>query len=195
MGAYLTIYSGFRIEERFDKKKIYFLDKKVSKFLGNVFKWLGYSPEYADCCDENNGSVENRLAITLSILKRTFPQKDKEYSIEELTLYGMILHCASALTCNSDWMADMLRILAYGEAATYYYDEFPPMFQPEASGSTDVSIVDKADYVYFFTDTISHSKYYQFINVIRERKIDFGYIHGVNIKKTICEIYRDFKED
>ncbi len=131
MGACLTICSGFRIEECFDKKKIYSLDTKVSKFLGNVLKWLGYSPEYADCCDENNGSVENRLAITLSILKRTFPNKDKEYSVEELTLYGMVLHCASALTCNSDWLAEMLRILAYGEAATYYYDEFPPKFQPE----------------------------------------------------------------
>lgn len=329
------------IEERFDKKKIYSLDAKMSKFLGNVLKWLGYSPEFADCCDENDRGVENRLAITLSILKKTFPKSNKEYSAEELTLYGMILHCASAMTCNSDWMADMLRILAYGEDGTYYYDEFPPMFHPEdmkvtvskpgnvktekqikkqaepavaevsihdenalleeidklrckvrklesdnsnlranlsekrrieeeskdisnqleasnrelavlrnyvynltendnpvtdksiknmketiagyriviigghlkwvskmkkefpdwvfvspdAGGSTDVSIVDKADYVYFFTDTISHSKYYQFMNVIRERKINFGYIHGVNIENNIRDIYRDIEED
>lgn len=46
--------------------------------------------------------------------------------------------------------------------------EFPEWVyvNPEASGSTDVSIVDKADHVYFFTDTISHSKYYQFMNVV-----------------------------
>ena len=329
------------IDERFDQKKLYFLDAKMSKFLGNVFQWLGYSPEYADWCDENDRGVEDRLAIALSILKKTFPKSNREYSAEELTLYGMILHCASAMTCNSSWLAETLRTLAYGESGTFCYDEFPPMFHPEdvqvktsrpennkterqvkdfaehagadecrhdesvlieevdklrrkvhqlesdnstlraglaekrrleeeakdirkqleaskrelavlrnyvykltesdnpitdktiesmketiagyrivivgghsnwlskmkkefpdwifinpeASGSTDVSVVDKADYVYFFTDTISHSKYHQFMNVIRERKINFGYIHGVNIEKNIRDIYVDFEED
>ena len=329
------------IDERFDQKKLYFLDAKMSKFLRNVFQWLGYSPEYADWCDENDRGMEDRLAIVLSILKKTFPKSNREYSAEELTLYGMILHCASAMTCNSSWLAETLRTLAYGESGTFYYDEFPPMFHPEnvqvkdgrsgnvkterqvkeyaepvgtdgcrhddsvlfdevdklrrkvhklesdnstlraglaekrrleeeskdirkqlnavshelvalrnyvynltesdnpitdkavesmketiagyrivivgghsnwlskmkkefpdwifvnpkASGSTDVSIVDKADYVYFFTDTISHSKYYQFMNVICERKINFGYIHGVNIEKNIRDIYVDFEED
>ena len=329
------------IDERFDQKKLYSLDAKMSKFLGNVFQWLGYSPEYADWCDEDDRGVEDRLAIVLSILKKTFPKSNKEYSAEELTLYGMILHCASAMTCNSSWLAETLRTLAYGESGTFYYDEFPSMFHPEdvqvktsrsennktkrqvkdfvehagadecrhdesvlieevdklrrkvhklesdnstlraglaekrrleeeskdirkqleaskrelavlrnyvykltesdnpitdkkiesmretiagyrivivgghsnwlskmkkefpdwifinpeASGSTDVSIVDKADYVYFFTDIISHSKYHQFMKVIRERKINFGYIHGVNIEKNIRDIYVDFEED
>ncbi len=329
------------IDERFDQMKLYSLNAKMSKFLGNVFQWLGYSPEYADWCDEDDRGVEDRLAIVLSILKKTFPKSNKEYSAEELTLYGMILHCASAMTCNSSWLAETLRTLAYGESGTFYYDEFPPMFHPEdvqvrtgkpendkterqvkdfaehtgidgcehdesvlieevdklrhkvhklesdnsslranlaekrrlekeskdirkqleaskrelaalrnyvykltesdnsitdktiesmretiagyrivivgghsnwlskmkkefpdwifinpeASGSTDVSIVDKADYVYFFTDIISHSKYHQFMKVIRERKINFGYIHGVNIEKNIRDIYVDFEED
>ena len=329
------------IDKRFDQKKLYSLDAKMSKFLGNVFQWLGYSPKYADWCDENDRGVEDRLAIALSILRKTFPKSNREYSAEELTLYGMILHCASAMTCNSSWLAETLRRLAYGESGTFYYDEFPSMFHPEdvqvktsrsennktkrqvkdfvehagadecrhdefvlieevdklrrkvhklesdnstlraglaekrrleeeskdirkqleaskrelavlrnyvykltesdnpitdkkiesmretiagyrivivgghsnwlskmkkefpdwlfinpeASGSTDVSIVDKADYVYFFTDTISHSKYHQFMNVIRERKINFGYIHGVNIERNIRDIYVDFEED
>jgi len=329
------------IDERFDQKKLYSLDAKMSKFLGNVFQWLGYSPKYADWCDENDRGVEDRLAIALSILKKTFPKSNREYSAEELTLYGMILHCAGAMTCNSSWLAETLRTLAYGESGTFYYDEFPSLLHPanvqvrtgrpendkterqtkdfvehtetdgcghdesvlieevdklrrkvhklesdnsslraslaekrrlkeeskdirkqldaskhelavlrnyvykltesdnpitdktiesmretiagyrivivgghsnwlskmkkefpdwifinpEASGSTDVSIVDKADYVYFFTDIISHSKYHQFMNVIRERKINFGYIHGVNIEKNIRDIYVDFEED
>ena len=119
------------IDERFDQKKLYSLDAKMSKFLGNVFQWLGYSPEYADWCDENDRGVEDRLAIALSILKKTFPKSNREYSAEELTLYGMILHCASAMTCNSSWLAETLRTLAYGESGTFYYDEFPPMFHPE----------------------------------------------------------------
>ena len=329
------------IDERFSPKKLYSIDAKISKFLGNVFQWLGYSPEYADWCDENDRGVEDRLAIVLSILKKTFPKSKREYSAEELTLYGMILHCASAMTCNSSWLAETIRTLAYGESGTFYYDEFPAKFHPEdvqviagrpgnakverqvkdlaehagtdvsgrdesvlfeevdklrrkvhkleldnsslrtslaekrrleeeskdirqqleaanhelavlrnyvynlteddrtvtdktiesmketiagcrivivgghsnwlskmkkefpnwifvnpkASGTTDVSIVDKADYVYFFTDTISHSKYHQFMNVIRERKINCGYIHGVNIEKNIRDIYVDFEDD
>ena len=85
---------------------------------------------------------------------------------------------------HSNWLSKMKK-------------EFPDwlFINPEASGSTDVSIVDKADYVYFFTDTISHSKYHQFMNVIRERKINFGYIHGVNIERNIRDIYVDFEED
>ena len=74
--------------------------------------------------------------------------------------------------------------------------EFPnwTFIRPDASGSTDASIVDKADHVYFFTDTISHSRYYQFLNVVREKKVDFGYIHGVNIEKNIRDIYRDVND-
>lgn len=41
------------IEEAFDAKKLYSLDAKASSFLGNVFKWLGYSPDYADQCDDS----------------------------------------------------------------------------------------------------------------------------------------------
>ena len=277
--------------------------------------------------------------MAAAILKKTFPKK--EFSDEEIALYGTILHTASALTCNADQLAETIKTLAYGEAGTDYYENFPAMFKaeevqvasrstkspgvidqtkkpvkeikktpdpekeealieeinalrrkvhkleadnkglrtelsekrrieedakalrersenanrelvalrdyvynlteddrpdqsvsidemkrflsekriviigghsnwvskmkkefpdwsyvnPEASGSTDVSIVDKADHVYFFTDTISHSKYFQFINVVRERKVDFGYIHGVNIEKTVRGIYRELKED
>lgn len=62
---------------------------------------------------------------------------------------------------------------------------------PETSGTTDTTIIEKADYVYFFTDTISHSRYYQFLKVLREKKIAFGYIHGVNIVKNVRDIHRD----
>lgn len=73
--------------------------------------------------------------------------------------------------------------------------EFPKwtFVNPEASGSTNVDIVNKADHVFFFTDTISHSRYYQFLNVLRERKIKFGYIHGVNIEKNIADVYNGIK--
>lgn len=75
--------------------------------------------------------------------------------------------------------------------------EFPgwEFISPEAGRSVAVAVVEKADRVYFFTDTISHAQYYQFMNVIKERKVKFSYIHGVNIEKNIRDIYRDMKEE
>lgn len=57
-----------------------------------------------------------------------------------------------------------------------------------------MALVEKAAKVYFFTDTISHTKYNQFMNVVRERKIPFSYIHGVNIEKNIRDIYKNLSE-
>ena len=318
------------IEEKYDVNKLYELDAKASKFLGNSLKWAGYSPEYADICDDNETGLIERLGLALSIFKKTFP--GKEYTKEDIVLYGTILHTARALACNADWLAEQVGIIAYGEKYTDFYDNFPSQFRPvdiatqspsagnkekkeikqklpdkpqykeetliaeldelrrkihklesdnanlrevitdrkkqiednremkdqldaanrelaalrsyvynlteeeqpeskvsledmieavgklriviigghsnwvskiknqfpnwicirpEASGTPDVDIVDKADHVYFFTDTISHSAYFRFMNVVRERKIGFGYIHGVNIEKNIRQIYKE----
>lgn len=64
---------------------------------------------------------------------------------------------------------------------------------PTASGTADVNVIDRADKVYFFTDTISHGAYYRYLNAIRDRKIPFGYIHGVNIEKNVRQLYRENK--
>ena len=50
------------------------------------------------------------------------------------------------------------------------------------------AIVEQADFVYFFTDTISHCTYYQLINAVRERGIPFVYIHGINLERNIMQI-------
>lgn len=339
----MEVYEDARkeIEERFDIDKLYKLDGRAEKFMRNALKWLGYSPDYVDWCDNTYNGIVDHLATTLAILKRTYPNKDKEYTAEELVIYSQIIRCASAATCNQDWMTDMLRKVTYGADGSIFYEDFPPLFHPEdvavkgqkeqkpvassavktalepakveesvysekkileelevlrrkvhkleadnsnlridlsekrkvdeenrnikaqmessnrelaalrsyvygltesdepvqpesvekmkkeiaalriiiigghtnwvsklkkefpnwdfinpeASGTTAVSIVNNADRVYFFTDTISHSKYYQFMNAIRENKIEFGYIHGVNIEKNIRDIYRDISED
>ena len=59
------------------------------------------------------------------------------------------------------------------------------------SGTLEASIVDKADHVYFFTDTISHSTYFKYMNVVKDRNVDFGYIHGVNIENNIRQMYKE----
>lgn len=337
------------IEDNYDEKKLYSLEEKARKYLGNVLRWCGYDPEYVDMCDENGTVLPNRLATVLAILKKTYP--NRKFTGEELILYYMIYQASSAMTSNSDWFGDELRTVAYGERATDFYVEFPQQFHPEdvmkaslnvvtdkvanksgknsgvpgtdngsrtgiqqdtepvykeekllaeidelhrklhslenenkslreeisgkrkleedykklqesvdsnsreltnlrsyvynltgdeitddgisyddmkkdisqlriiivgghtkwvakikqefpdwkfvsatVSGTLDTSIVDKADHVFFFSDTISHSTYYKYLNVLRERKISFGYIHGVNIENNIRHIYNEMKE-
>jgi hypothetical protein len=321
------------IEESGKLDEYYALDDKAAQYLGNVLRWLGYGPEYADQCDENDADLSRRLAVSLAILKKTYPKK--EFTPWEIVLCGTILHAASALTCNADWLDEQSRILAYGEQGTDYYDEYPSQFHPEevttaisnaprksfeekrstdkeessasgqiekdaateleearrqihllenenkelkiqlagrhalekenkvlsdkadsmtrelaalrnhvyhlteddapvdkkgvdemkrelakrkiiivgghtnwvaklkkdfpgwkfvnheVSGAIDASVVENADYVYFFSDTLSHTTYYRYVNVAREKKVGYGYVHGVNIEKNVRQMYRE----
>lgn len=320
------------IEANFDKDRLFKLDLKLSRFIGNVFEHLGYSSDIAESCDDNYHGIVEHLAGTLALLKKSYPSRD--FTIEEITAYGAIYHIASAMTCNLDWLDEQLKTVTYGINGTDFYDHFGTKFDPneisygskdekprtvidrtkpktssedvdtaellkelaslrnkvrklesdnsglrseliekrseaeeaselsekfenanrelaalrnyvyglteeekenagksleemkaflskkhviiigghtnwvskikaifpdwvyvnpDASGSTDASIVINADKVYFFTDIISHSKYYKYMNVVREKKADFGYIHGVNIEKNIRDIYKDLQ--
>lgn len=71
--------------------------------------------------------------------------------------------------------------------------EFPGWrYIPKGTGSScDTSAVEDADYVFFFTDTISHSTYYRYLNVLRDKHLKYGYIHGVNIEKNVSHIYHE----
>ena len=62
---------------------------------------------------------------------------------------------------------------------------------PKTSGSVDGNLLNKADRVFFFTEIISHSTYYRFIKLVREREIPFGYIHSINIENNIRQIYKE----
>lgn len=322
------------VEGMMDINKWYSLEVKASRFLENSLKMMGYSPDYVDLCDDEEQGLTERLAHALAVFKKTYP--NKEYTPEDIILYGIILHAVRAIACNSYWMSDTLKVIAFGERATDFYGHFPALFDPEevvvanklkekdspkenkkpevhaeedaprynetalinemdvlrrkvhklendnkglrtelsekksiidenrdiakrlddatcelaalrsyvynltedeepvkgvsldemkstiarrrivligghanwvakmkkefgewvfvspsASGTLEADVVNRADKVYFFTHTISHSTYYKYMNVVRERKIDFGYIHGVNIEKNIRQIYRE----
>ena len=328
------------VEEKFNIDRLYKIDSKVNKFLGKALNWAGYNERYVDFCDEEDMGLTAQIAETLNILRKTYPSK-KDYTEEELVLYGTIFRTVCALTCNNDFVAENMHSVIYGENDEYYDDEdtlfhpeeikarkstspkpnitieytktnnenallyaekitdkkkyleeiteltrkvhklqddneelkekvagkrkleeenkelndklesatrelaalrthvynlteseeekdnisyedmkealkdkriivigghsnwvskvkieFPSwtFINPSATGSTDTSIVDKADKVYFFTDLISHSTYYRYMNIVKERKVNFGYIHGVNVEKNIRQIYREMVE-
>ena len=66
---------------------------------------------------------------------------------------------------------------------------------PSPTGTIPASVVDKADKVYFFSDSISHAAYYKYINAVRDRNVNFGYIHGVNVEKCVRGIWKEFEEE
>lgn len=70
---------------------------------------------------------------------------------------------------------------------------FPKWTFVNSSSTTSISdsILDHADYVYFFTGVMKHHVYYRFINLVRERQIRFDYIHSSNTNNNISQIYHD----
>lgn len=65
-------------------------------------------------------------------------------------------------------------------------------FKPEISNTLDGRVLDDADYIYFFTDVLSHGTYGKYMKLIRSRGIsDYGYIHSINIATNLRQIGED----
>ena len=58
----------------------------------------------------------------------------------------------------------------------------------KSTTTIDDSVVDHADHVFFYTDTLKHHVYYRFVNLVREKKIPFGYISTSNIDKGLKQM-------
>ena len=99
--------------ERYNMKKMYSLESLYSKYLRNIFKWLGYDPEYAELCLQNKLGTEEQLATALTILKETYP--DKEIDEKELMFFKALFYVATSLTSISDWVMSTVKTLAYGD--------------------------------------------------------------------------------
>ena len=52
------------------------------------------------------------------------------------------------------------------------------------------AILNKADGVFFFTEYLSHKAYYKYLYYLRDHNLNFGYLHSVNIERTIKEIWK-----
>ena len=128
---------GDAVDEKFDEcleevegmgmDGLYNLDAKVDKFVGNTLRWLGYDPMFAEYCDEYEDGYADRLASTLALLRKTYPSK-KEFTKQELVLYGTIVHVLRALACNEDWFADNLGLMICGEVDEDFEEVFRPRF-------------------------------------------------------------------
>ena len=66
-------------------------------------------------------------------------------------------------------------------------------YRPEATGSIDEKSLQTADYIFFFTNIMSHGSYYKYIKCVREYGLKFGYLHTINIESNINQIYEDIQ--
>ena len=73
--------------------------------------------------------------------------------------------------------------------------EFPDWtyILPSSFVTVDTGSLENKDMIFFFTDHISHTAYGKFVGIARERKIPFGYLHGVNMEQVIRQIYNGAK--
>ena len=79
--------------------------------------------------------------------------------------------------------------------AGYLRERFPQwvFVKPGISNTLPEQAVLNTEYVFFFTDTLSHGTYNKFVKTVRNHKIPFGYLHGTNIPMTVRQIYEAVK--
>ena len=63
--------------------------------------------------------------------------------------------------------------------------------KPQVSDVINEKNILNVDFVYFFTDFLSHSTYYRYMNFIRKNNLKFGYVHSVNPEANIIQFCRD----
>ena len=75
----------------------------------------------------------------------------------------------------------------------YLKDIFPnwTYIKPSISNTLPESHAVHAEYLFFFTDTISHGSFNKYMNIVRKHGLPYSYLHGTNIDRTIINIYRE----
>lgn len=132
---------------------------------------------------ENNGHREERKEL-IALREYVYNMTEREDSAPSLSTDAMKKALAEKSVLivggHTNWVGKLK-------------NEFPnwKFVAPNVSNTVNVSLIQNADKVYFFTDTLGHSNYHKFLNSIREQEVPFGYIHGVNIAANIQYLYND----
>lgn len=73
--------------------------------------------------------------------------------------------------------------------------EFPnwKFILPSDYRTIDAKMLIGKDMIFFFSDCMSHASYKKFITVAREKSVPFSYLHGVNKKQVIRQVYEASK--
>lgn len=79
---------------------------------------------------------------------------------------------------HQNWHNKLKKI--FPEWTYIYMDEFK---------SVTTNMLEHHDFVFFYSDYLSHKSYNKCVAMLRENNIPFGYLHGVNIDITIRQVY------
>ena len=165
------------------------LHRAIHQYEGEVKELKNEIKEFRRVIEENKQ------------LKEQLDSEHDELSALREHVYNMTEDYEATDSVSVDAMKGYLRtlkIIIVGGHSNWRQkmkQEFPDWTYIDASvsGTLESSIVDKADHVYFFTDSISHSTYFKYMNIVRDHDVNYGYIHGVNIKNTVRKIYKELK--
>lgn len=130
-----------------------------------------------------------------------YEEERKELAALKEYVYNMTEKQDITLSEDTETMKDYLSqkiILIIGGHPNWVSklkSEFPnwKFISPGVSGTVSVALIQNVDKAYFFTDTLSHSNYYKFLQSFRDNNIKFGYLHGVNITNNIAYLYKDLR--
>ena len=150
----------------------------------------------------NELAEKRRMSEEITRLKDQLETQQKELTALRDHVYNLTEEDEVRERLSVEEMRDYLktlRIIIIGGHKNWRQkmkQEFPDWTYVDASvsGTMEASVVDRADHVYFFTDTISHSTYFKYMNVVKEHNVDFGYIHEVNIENNMRQMYRELKK-
>lgn len=105
--------------------------------------------------------------------------EDQEYDLQE-TINRLHDYKVTVIGGHSNWVQKLKGMLP---GWTF--------IKPQVSDVINEKNILNTDYVYFFTDFLSHSTYYRYMNVVRKNNLKFGYIHSVNTESNIIQFGKD----
>lgn len=65
-------------------------------------------------------------------------------------------------------------------------------FPPDTYKAVNEKIQENREHVCFFTDYLNHVSYVEFVAVVREKGIPFGYLGCVNVESVIRRVFEDW---
>ena len=81
----------------------------------------------------------------------------------------------------------------HGNWVGYLKERFPDWtyIKPSISNTLPENLAANAEYLFFFTDTLSHGSFNKYMSVVRKHGVPYSYLHGTNIEQTINSVYKE----
>lgn len=166
------------------REKLHSMEQKTAKLRYVNSTKQNAAKDYETLKEEFDAQKEELIALRECVYKMT-DQEDIDLDDNDVDRMKEVLADKKIVIIggHSNWVSKLRNLFSDWV-----------FLSPKTSGAIDNNVVSNADYVYFFTDYIKHSTYYRFINILREEKKPFGYIHSINIENNIRQIYNDLDD-